>query len=191
MVKKIVLKFTNKSWWEPSEYNISASTHLQIALPGLGNSYCDTSLATLSLFIAIARSFASKCHPTGYLFLWLLSDNRTRTLSPKQSNLFMESKGPNPPNATPVAALITKNAKNIRNRVCPDFQGANMPWCAANPFDMPWSSSTSSCLGLKATCVGFLKGVFCLRGGYIAGSGRRWLWFKILWYGHKEVHAGS
>ena len=32
-----------------------------------------------------------------------------------------------------------------------------MPWCAANPFDMPWSSSTSSCLGLKATCVGFLK----------------------------------
>ena len=70
----------------------------------------------------------------------------------------MESKGPSPPNATPVAALITKNAKNIRNRVCPDFQGANMPWCAANPFDMPWSSSTSSRLGLKATCVGFLKG---------------------------------
>ncbi len=69
--KQIVLKFTNKSWWEPSEYKISASTYLQIALPGLGSSYCDTSLATLIL-ICIALSLASKCHPTGYLFLWLL-----------------------------------------------------------------------------------------------------------------------
>ena len=83
------------------------------------------------------------------------------------------------------------SSENIRKEKVPAGKEPTCPDVQQTPSTCRDHHQHPHVLASKQPVLDSSKRMFCLRGGYIAGRGRRWLWFKILWYGHKEVHAGS